>query len=205
MRTGRLAWFVDLSTLANVATALTVLTGVAFGLVEMRRARRDREERAAFAAVQALMTPEWMSSSMIVASIPDGTTAAHFESDPRILEASLKIATIMEGIGYSGFARIVPLAVADDLVGGMARLAWKSFVPSWRTSASGPVPRKAGNGSNGWRNNWISMAPAKPISGAALTRRIVIGGREEVLRMNSSELPHLPATLAIGANIWLHR
>jgi hypothetical protein len=49
---------VDLGTIANVATALTVLVGVAFGLVEMRRARRDRE---AFAAVQALMTPEWMS------------------------------------------------------------------------------------------------------------------------------------------------
>ena len=47
----------DLSTIANVATALTVLTGVGFGLIEMRRARREREERAAFAAVQALMSP----------------------------------------------------------------------------------------------------------------------------------------------------
>ena len=92
---------VDLSTIANVATALTVLTGVGFGLIEMRRARRDREERAAFAAVQALMTPEWMSSSMIVASIPDGTSASAIEKDQRTLEAALKIATIMEGIGYS--------------------------------------------------------------------------------------------------------
>jgi hypothetical protein len=62
---------VDLGTIANVATAMTVLVGVVFGLVEMRRARRDREERAAFSAVQALMTPEWMSSSMIVHSIPN--------------------------------------------------------------------------------------------------------------------------------------
>jgi hypothetical protein len=85
--------------MANVATALTVLVGVAFGLFEMRRARRDREERAAFAAVQALMTPEWMSSSMIVHSIPKGTTAAQLENDPRVLEACLKIATIMEGFG----------------------------------------------------------------------------------------------------------
>src|SRR5437773_10839966 len=119
----------DLSTIANVATALTVLTGVAFGLIEMRRARREREERAAFTAVQALMTPEWMSSSMIVAAIPDGTTAAELASDQRTLEAALKIATIMEGIGYSVFARIVPLAVADDLVGGMARVAWRKFRP----------------------------------------------------------------------------
>ena len=43
---------VDLGTIANVATALTVLVGVVFGLVEMRRARRDREERAAFTAVK---------------------------------------------------------------------------------------------------------------------------------------------------------
>jgi len=120
---------VDLSTLANVATALTVLTGVAFGLIEMRRARRDREERAAFAAVQALMTPEWMSSSMIVHAIPIGITAAEIESNPRMLEACLKIATIMEGIGYSVFARIVPLSVAADLIGGTARIAWRNFRP----------------------------------------------------------------------------
>lgn len=119
----------DLSTVANVATALTVLTGVGFGVIEMRRARREREERAAFAAVQALMTPEWMSSSMIVAAIPEGTSASAIGNDPRTLEAALKIATIMEGIGYSVFARIVPLAVADDLVGGMARVAWRKFRP----------------------------------------------------------------------------
>jgi len=117
----------DLSTLANVATALTVLTGVGFGLVEMRRARREREERAAFAAVQALMSPEWMSSAVLVAAMPDGISAAEIEKDERLLDASLKMATIMEGIGYSVFARIVPLSVADDLVGGTARIAWRKL------------------------------------------------------------------------------
>jgi len=120
---------VDLSTLANVATALTVLTGVAFGLLEMRRARREREERFAFAAVQALMSPEWMSSSVIVAAIPDGTGAAEIEGNLKMLEAGMKMATILEGIGYSVFARIVPLSVADDLIGGTARVAWKKLRP----------------------------------------------------------------------------
>jgi hypothetical protein len=120
---------VDLGTIANVATAMTVLIGVIFGLIEMRRARRDREERAAFSAVQALMTPEWMSSSMIVHSIPKGVTAEQLENDPRMLEACLKIATIMEGIGYSVYARIVPLSVAADLIGGTARITWRNFRP----------------------------------------------------------------------------
>ena len=38
----------ELSTIANVATSLTVLIAVAFGVIEMRRARLEREERAAF-------------------------------------------------------------------------------------------------------------------------------------------------------------
>jgi hypothetical protein len=66
---------------------------------------------------------------MIVASIADGTSAETLLNDPRTLEAALKISTIMEGIGYSVFARIVPLSVADDLVGGMARVAWRKFQP----------------------------------------------------------------------------
>ncbi len=46
-----------------------------------------------------------------------------------MLEACLKIATIMEGIGYSVYARIVPLSVAADLIGGTARIAWQNFRP----------------------------------------------------------------------------
>jgi hypothetical protein len=57
----------DLATIANIATALTVLTGVVFGLIEARRAR---QERAAFSAVQAILTPEWMSSMIMVHGIP---------------------------------------------------------------------------------------------------------------------------------------
>ena len=37
----------DISTIANVATAITVLSGVIFGLFEVRHFRREREERAA--------------------------------------------------------------------------------------------------------------------------------------------------------------
>ena len=66
---------------------------------------------------------------MVVASHSEGVTVVQVEADPRVLEAALKIATIMEGIGYSVFARIVPLTVADDLVGGMARVAWRRFQP----------------------------------------------------------------------------
>lgn len=119
----------DLSTIANIATALTVLTGVAFGVFEMRRARRDREERAAFTAVQAILTSEWMKSMIVVHGIPDDSTAAAIEADARVLEAVHSVGMILEGLGYSVYARIVPLRVVGDLVGGTIRLAWRKIRP----------------------------------------------------------------------------
>jgi hypothetical protein len=119
----------DLSTLANVATALTVLAAVAFGLLEARRARHERAERAAFTAVQAILTPEWMKSMIVVHSIPDGSTASAIEADARVLAAVQAIGVILEGLGYSVYARIVPLQVVADLMGGTVRLAWRKVQP----------------------------------------------------------------------------
>src|SRR5207247_3650763 len=114
----------DLSTVANVATALTVITGVGFGLVEAQRSRRAKSERAAYAAVQALLSPEWMKSMIVVHSIPDGSSASAIEANADVLRAAHSVGVILEGLGYSIYARIVPLRVAADLVCGTVRLAW---------------------------------------------------------------------------------
>jgi len=119
----------DLATIANVATALTLLAGVAFGLVEAQRSRRARQERAAFAAVQAILTPEWMKSMIIVHNIPDGSSASAIEADARVLDSVQVVGVILEGLGYSVYARIVPLRVVGDLLGGTVRLAWRKVRP----------------------------------------------------------------------------
>lgn len=120
---------VDLGTIANVATALTVITGVGFGLIEAHRARRARQERAAYAAVQALLSPEWMRSMIVVHHIPANITAAELEADANALYAAHSVGITLEGIGYSVYARIVPLRVVADLVGGTVRLAWRRLQP----------------------------------------------------------------------------
>ena len=119
----------DLGTVANVATALTVITGVAFGLVEAQRSRRARQERAAYAAVQALLSPEWMRSMIIVHNIPDNSSAADIERNADVVHAANSVGVTLEGIGYSVYARIVPLRVVADLVGGTVRLAWRKLRP----------------------------------------------------------------------------
>jgi hypothetical protein len=117
----------DVATVANVATALTLIAGVSFGLVEAHRSRRLRQERAAFTAVQAILTPEWMKSMVVVHSIPDDATASAIEADPRVLDAAHAVGVILEGLGYSVYARIVPLRVVADLIGGTTRLAWRKL------------------------------------------------------------------------------
>ena len=118
---------VNLSTVANIATALTVLTAVVFGLIEMRHARREREERAAFIAVQAILTPAWITSMTLVQAISEGTTPAQIEADPRLFQAVQSIACILESLGYAVFARMVPLDVVDELLGGTVRVAWRKL------------------------------------------------------------------------------
>jgi hypothetical protein len=119
----------DLGTIANMATALTLIAGVGFGLVEAQRSRRAREERATFAAIQAILTPEWMKSMLVVHNIPDGSSASEIEADPRVLEATQAVGVILEGLGYSVYARLVPLQVVGDLMGGTVRLAWRKLRP----------------------------------------------------------------------------
>src|SRR5258707_6239852 len=93
----------------------------------MRRARKEREERAAFVAVQAILTLAWMESMSLVQAISDGTTPSQIEADPRLFQAVQSIACILESLGYAVFARMVPLNVVDELLGGTVRVAWRKL------------------------------------------------------------------------------
>ncbi len=118
----------DLSTLANIATALTVLTAVIFGLIEARRLRRDREERAALEAVHAMLTPAYMEFFLLIqTTLPENASTAEVESNPDTLKAARSIGLVVEGLGYSVFERVVPLRIVDNLVGGNIRIIWRKL------------------------------------------------------------------------------
>jgi hypothetical protein len=46
-----------------------------------------------------------------------------------VLDAAHVVGVILEGLGYSVYARIVPLGVVADLMGGTVRLAWRKLQP----------------------------------------------------------------------------
>ena len=181
---------VDLSTLANVATALTVLTAVAFGLLE---ARQERAERAAFAAVQAMLTPEWIDSMIAVHNIPDGSSAPAIEADAKLLAAAHSVGVILEGLGYSVYARIVPLRVVGDLCGGTVRLAWRKCALTSKKSADVLIRRKLLSGFNGSPHNWSDIRQEKLTWAWARTKHIKIGNPDDESAVCTLTLDACPA------------
>ena len=169
---------VELSTVANIATALTVLTAVVFGVIEMRRARKEREERAAFVAVQAILTPAWMQSMSLVQAISDGTTPSQIEADPRLFQAVQSIACILESLGYAVFARMVPLSVVDELLGGTVRVAWRKLRGYVDYERERAVRKRIGNGFSGLPNRSIDIAKREPVLPSVRTRLTVTGARD---------------------------
>lgn len=119
----------DISTLANIATAIAVAVGLVFGILEIRHARREREERASFEVVHAIMTSHWIDSAPIVRSLDETLTPRELQADPVLLQAAHSVAFILEALGYAVFKRIVRLETVDEMLGGTVRVAWRKLRP----------------------------------------------------------------------------
>jgi len=119
----------DISTIANLATAIAVAIGLLFGILEIRHARREREERASFEVVHAIMTSHWIDSAPIVRSLDETLTPEDLQANQELLQAAHSVAFILEALGYAVFKRIVRLETVDELVSGSVRVAWRKLQP----------------------------------------------------------------------------
>lgn len=119
----------SLAVLADVATALAVLVGVVFGLLQIVHLRRDRQDRAAFEIIHAMLSPEYVRSIMVVHELPEGVTAADISSRSEVLTCGIAIGLTFETLGYAVFRRVVPLDMAHDIVGGAVRVSWDRLRP----------------------------------------------------------------------------
>lgn len=141
----------------------------------MRRARKEREERAAFVAVQAILTPAWMQSMTLVQAISEGTTPSQIEADPRLFQATQSIACILESLGYAVFARMVPLNVVDELLGGTVRVAWRNLRGYVEYERERSGSKKIGNGFSGSPNRSTGIAKPELVSPWARTMLTATG------------------------------
>ena len=115
----------DLNTLANLVTTIAVVLGVGFGLVELRRAARDRRDRAAVEVVRSVQTQDIQRAVGIVMNLPDDADPELIRRDPDLRDAAMLVYFACEMFGSFVFEGVVELHTLDRMVGGWVRSTWR--------------------------------------------------------------------------------
>ncbi len=124
----------DLSRLANMAeifSAIFVVGGILFAILQMRQIRQQRRELAAIELFRSFGSPEFAKAYRSVLRFPDGISPEEMNRDfPGGESCAMFVAMTMENIGVMMYQRIVPAEVVSNLLGNSAVILWQRL-DSW--------------------------------------------------------------------------
>lgn len=119
----------DINTIANIATAGTLLVALAFGVAQVRMDAQRRKDTAALSMLTSWQDPALADALRCVLSLPDAADPALIEADPEKERAAEQIDYIMESWGIGVFERIIDLHTVDRGCGGIVRSSWRKLGP----------------------------------------------------------------------------
>ena len=135
----------DLSRLANMAeifSAIIVVGGIIFAVIQMRQTRQQRREMAAIELFRSFGSPAFTDAYRKVLHYPDGLSGAELKQKyPDGDQSAMLISSTMENIGVMMYQRIVPSAVVNNLIGSSTVILWKKlevWVDDLRTELDNP-------------------------------------------------------------------
>jgi len=121
----------DLSRLANMAeilSAMIVVGGIVFAVMQMRQTRQQRRELAAIELFRSFGSPAFAAAYRNVLHYPDGLSTHELRKKyPDGDNSAMLISTTMESIGVMMYQRIVPTAVVSSLIGTSAVILWRKL------------------------------------------------------------------------------
>lgn len=113
----------SLSTLANLAEIIgagSILTGLIFGLVQIRSFRIQQRNAIAINLAQTFYNQELARALALLQSVPDGVTLAELkERGDEYVNAAMTVATSFETMGLLVFKRVATIDLVMDLAGGI--------------------------------------------------------------------------------------
>ena len=119
----------SLQTLANLAEILSVLlviSGVFFGVMEIRHYRQQRQEAAAMEIIRTFQSTQFTSALRLVMDYEQECKRCGEEAIPQHLQdAALLVSTTMEAVGLMVNQRIVPFRLVQQLMGGTIQASWR--------------------------------------------------------------------------------
>lgn len=128
----------SLQTVLDALTLLTFVTAFVFGVLEIRRANRAREEKGALDLfMSVVIQPPHVSALDTVLDLRDGASPGQVSRSKQTMEAANLLINQFEFWAVIVFQRIVPLATLDLLMGGGVRASWRKlhrYVEAERTA-----------------------------------------------------------------------
>lgn len=123
----------DLITIVNIARivgSVVVISGVVFGIVQIRQYQQQRHDVAAVQLVNSFQSPDFNKSLRKVWSLPDSASRQELNArGEEWQEAVYQVAMTMETMGVLVYRRIVPLEILDELMGDAILLIWRKLRP----------------------------------------------------------------------------
>ncbi len=116
--------------IAEIFSALLVVVGVLFALVELRHLRRQRQETAAMEIMRAFQSPEFTRALRLVMDLEPECSAGDDESiSQELQDAAMLVSTTHESIGLMVYQRIVLFGLVQQLMGGTILASWRVLKP----------------------------------------------------------------------------
>jgi len=123
----------DLTTIANLARiigSIAVISGITFGIIQIRQYQQQRRDIAAVQLVNSFQNPDFNKSLRRIWSLPDDVTAKEIrERGDDWEEAAFQVGMTLETMGVLVYRRIVPLSILDELMGDAILILWKKLLP----------------------------------------------------------------------------
>jgi hypothetical protein len=109
-----------LANLAEIIGASTILTGLVFGLVQLRHYRIQQRDSIAQGLTQTFYNRDLASAIALLQNVPDGITLADLRARGHAYEeAAVTVTTSFETMGILVFKRIASLDIVVDMAGGI--------------------------------------------------------------------------------------
>ena len=115
----------DLATAINIISAIAVVIGVIFTLVQLRHAARKRRDQAAVDIIRTVQTQEVRRAVERVLCLPFDADPEIVRAEPAMLDAALAVDSACEMWGCMVFEGLVDHRMLDRMVGGWVRGTWR--------------------------------------------------------------------------------
>ncbi len=158
----------------EVFTAIAVVIGIFFGLIELRQATRNRRDHAAVDIVRTVQTQEVRQAVRRIFDLPLDADPQLIRNDPELLAAALAVDSACEMWGCMVFEGVVDHQLLDRMVGGWVRGTW-TRLRAWVESEG--IETQSVNVGEWWQ--WLyELLDADPDRGKTLGAHIAYRGKK---------------------------